>query len=397
MRGMTSGSSCYFDACDEQRVFEWITSTGLENVLDRVNDGSVEVTPSLFKCVARVCLGNVLRTLPRSIDLVGEAGLARSNGAVLGEIDADIMDGLLDADGAKDGSFLSKVSLRLIIATIAKASRKDVEATFDANDIYGLVGMMRSDDPKERMYICQVLLGVCMCSTHAAAVKTAIFNEITSFIEGIRVHTGIDDLLKIVSVAVSEKKYEWQEVYVFYFEAILRMARSQRCQGVNQIGFVIKAFHRRYPRVLPLGLKYFRKVFGDMCSASKVMIACAVNDAIEWMSPEMHSEVSGVMYELISLFFCSDHYLVIEVAADMVLVNASGILHKNRREFIPRVFESVYRASKRCWHAESASKVLKSLLAVFWMDSSMFEACLKKYNKKRWESGIYRMDRSSNH
>ncbi|TBU16253.1 protein phosphatase 2A [Ordospora colligata] len=393
---MDDGLLCCFDA-DEQQVLEWIVSTGIENVFDRVNDGSVKMTHILFKCIVRVCLGNVLRTLPRSTDLLYEAGIARGNETITGEIDVDTMYGLTHVnDVLKDGSFLSKVSLKLIVAAMRKTPRKAVEGVFDTNDIYGLIRMIRSDDPKERMHICQVIIGACLCSTHAAAIKLAVFNEIVSFIEGMRVNTGIDDLLKIMCVIVSEKKYESQEVYVFYFEAILKLAGSQRCQGVSQIGSVIRAFHREYPRLVLLGLKYFRKVFGVMCSTSKVMVVYVVSDVIQSMSHEKHLEMSDVIYELISLFFCSEHYLVIEMAADMVLANATGVLYKNRKEFIPKVFESVYRASKRSWHIECVSKVLRSLQAVFWMDNGMFEMCLKKYNKKRWESGVHSVDGSNN-
>ncbi|AFN82786.1 Ser/Thr protein phosphatase 2A regulatory subunit beta [Encephalitozoon romaleae SJ-2008] len=245
--------------------------------------------------------------------------------------------------------------------------------------------MTRTEDVEERKGISELLTCI---SDYPGCLNTIFFglaNEFISFINNNRTHIGLEEILKVVLVVIRKRSIAYEDMVVFHYQVILGMIRTRFCGESKEISNVIKAICRNYPELIPLTIKHFKKVFGEVWSNTKVVIVHAMGETFSVMGDEMYLCLENEICELIGMSFDSNHHLVIEDMAEILLLNYRSIL-RHKETFVPKVFEPIYRASQKFWRIEGVNKILRILHAILEMDCRLFERCLKAYNVKRWRN-----------
>ncbi|CAD25208.2 SER/THR PROTEIN PHOSPHATASE 2A REGULATORY SUBUNIT BETA [Encephalitozoon cuniculi GB-M1] len=326
----------------------------------------LKITKRVFSCVLEIALRYIIRTLPRSVNPTGE-----------------MYSTMEDVDSKHPGDLIANKFLRLLVCMVKSLDRDVVAELFPRKVILKLVGMIRSDNVEERQHVFSLLINI---SRHPECLSTTFLglsNELINFIESSRPHVGIEEVLGIVSAFLSRRAIPEEDVVIFHHQVVLRMARIRFCGESKEVPVVMKIISRNYPKTIPLTIRHFKKVFMGTWSSTRVTIVHVIGEILRTINDEMYQGLESEICEVISMSFDSDHHLVVEEVAEMLALNR-WVVSRHAETFVPKVFESIYRASKRFWRVEGVNKILRNLSTILDVDCRLFEKCLKLYNMKRW-------------
>lgn len=326
----------------------------------------LNITKTVFSCILKVALRHIIRTLPKSINPTGHI--------------YSMMD---DISRKHPGGSNIHRFLRLLTYVLKRVDKEIAAEGFTQEVVMKLVEMTRTEDLEERKRLSELLASI---SDYPGCLNTIFFgvaNEFINFIDNNRTHIGLEEVLKVVLVVIKKRNIAYEDMAVFHYQVILRMIRTRFCGESKEISNVIKAICRNYPGLIPLTIKHFKRVFGEVWSNTKVVIVHAIGEALNVMSDEMYLCLENEICELVRMSFDSNHHLVTEDMAETLLSNYRSVL-RHKETFVPKVFESVYKASQKFWRIEGVRKILRILHAILEMDCRLFERCLKTYNVKKW-------------
>ncbi|WEL38364.1 Ser/Thr protein phosphatase 2A regulatory subunit beta [Encephalitozoon hellem] len=331
------------------------------------NFGDPDTRKAIFSSISRMALRHIIRTLPKSINPTGQ---------MYSMVDDVSLKHLRSSD--VNGSF------RMLVCALRKVDRETVGEVLTQEIIMRLVGMIRTDDPKERMQLSELLISISNCSRCLHAVFLGLTNELVNFIDNNRNHVGLEEALRIIIVIVKKRAIGYEDMVAFHYQIILRMIETRFCGESKEMPKMIRTICINYPKTIPLTIKHLKGTFEKAWSNTKVSIAHIVGDVLRIMCDETYICLEDEICEIIRMSFDSNHYLVIEAMAEMLLLNHWNV-SRHKETFVPKVFGSIYRASQKLWRAESVNRVLKILHAILEMDHRLFEKCLKTHNVKKWK------------
>lgn len=321
-------------------------------------------------CSINRLLCSILRTLPRSISPTRE----------LYSVQDDV-----DVGCCKD--LLVEQSLRKLISIVKDVGGGTILNELGDREVLRLIEMIRSDVLIERRLISELVLELLSHRRYDSVVVCGLSNELTSFIENNRNHVGIDNVLQMVGTVAKNRAFGSDDIaFVFYHLNVLRMVGTLFFESSGEAANTFESFIRSYPFLAPLTIRYFAKTFRGISLRSKtavMSILCMITGMLE---DEAYLSVEDNICGLMNASFESGCYSLVEEATRLLSSSKSYcVVERNAKTFIPKVFEAIYRSSKRMTKSQVLIKVLRNLHLLLMMDHTTFEACLKTYNMKRWE------------
>lgn len=143
------------------------------------------------------------------------------------------------------------------------------------------------------------------------------------------------------------------------------------------------------PECQKITLRYILKMYSQVNSLQQVKV-------IELTTRIIHSmfffhtknSIEWEFCEILNHALKSESYLVIDCVIEMLGdVAVKKFITDHFKSVLPRIFDNLYRLSKRFWRSEQRYKTIQAIGSILRINSEVFEECLVKYNKKRFYGG----------
>jgi hypothetical protein len=359
---------------EEEMLCSFIQREEAPAVIRRMYNGmeQCQLTNRICVCLTQKILSIVIRSLPRSIHPCGIPYSASD-----------------DVSFKLPETSVFNASLKLLRHCIIRVCHEDFGCLFPPSTIAALVALIRSDDANERRLLVGCIEEMCMAQPGCrSAVIGALGNELSGYIEGLRSHVGIDEVLGVCRTLVSNSGFQDEcSAIIFYYQNILRLAETRFFENSNEVVGLCQRFSDAYPRSTAIALRYLHKVFERVCFGRKVVVISIVNRIAGDIEDRFYGGVETAVCHLISSALDSGHFRLAEEASHFLLSPRNYTKMRMHAEtFVLKVFDSVYRQCKRQWRAQGSPKICKSLLLLLAMGHGVFERALRSYNYRRWTS-----------
>lgn len=323
-------------------------------------------TERTFRCILGRVLGCVLRVLPRSANPSGEMYSSRDD--VAGRyLETPVVNGCLR-----------------VLSQVLRGGRG--VGLVPRKAVLQLAGQLRSDDAEERGLVCEILMEMCGCPQQVEVVLCGVSNELIGVLEGWRTHCGVEEALRVVCMIARLRAVGDEDMGVFYHQVVLRMAVTRVGGESREMALAMKLVCSHYPLLAPLSIRYFGRAFGSACAGTRVVMVRVLGAVVGTMCDARYAGVETEVCSIIEMSFLSDHHLVVEEAAEMVLGDGfRRVMARHAKTLMPRVFGAMYRASQMFWRPGGMCVVLRSLRMMLETDGKVFEECLRMYNEQRVE------------
>lgn len=186
------------------------------------------------------------------------------------------------------------------------------------------------------------------------------------------------------SMVISNELGDGMEEY--YEQFVLPSISMVPCTACDSVYMVIEAFCSHSTRCKSLSLRFFAKSFQKLDSIDHVKLMEATTRILHvWFFKESSTLLEEDFSELLSQGLRSESYLVIDAVMSMISDHAvRRFMEVNIKSILPRVFEGLYKLSKRFWRLEQRCRAIQAIGSIFGMDGSVFEDCLIEYNRARY-------------
>ncbi|ELA42430.1 uncharacterized protein VICG_00529 [Vittaforma corneae ATCC 50505] len=260
---------------------------------------------------------------------------------------------------------------------------------FSEQDITEVFEILGECQEKSKEYLaCLIECILTKFRQSASLFKEIVSNQMLNFQNTHKTSIDLNFEFKIILHLISTNNFG-DNLKEYYSQFILPCALFSPTANFEPTSKLVDSICSISPECQKLTLGYFLKVYNQANSLQQVKIVELTTKIIHSIF-FFHSKISveWEFCEILNHALKSESYLVIDCVIEMFGDAAvKRFITDCFKSVLPRIFDNLYRLSKRFWRNEQRYKTIQTIGNILRIDSEVFEECLVKYNKKRFYSG----------
>lgn len=219
----------------------------------------------------------------------------------------------------------------------------------------------------------------------SSILREIIANELLMFHAGLTNPRDMEFIFRMLRSIVINNDLG-SGVVEYYEQFVLPSINIMPYAGCDSMYMLFEAFCSHSTKCQKLSLRFFVKSFSRLDSVDHIKLMEMTTRILHiYFFKESTESLDEDFSEMLNLGLKSESYLVIDAVMNMLNDDAvKRFIEVNVKSVLPRVFESLYRLSKRFWRLEQRCKAIQAIGSILSMDNNVFEDCLIEYNKTKY-------------
>lgn len=251
-------------------------------------------------------------------------------------------------------------------------------------DIFSLFHLLKSEDERERMNICNILINI--YDAYSIKIKYIVENELIQFYEDNRTHIGIEELLELLQLIIKNTKDD-----SFFYQVALRFLSIKNLEYYKLITDIIYKYCSEDVKISNFTLNYIFVLYEKVDYINKpILVKLYFNIYIRWAKRIPFRGILNDMCFIINFGLSSEYHPLVE---EVLKTLDSRIIKKIFSEYIddilPKIFNNIYLLSKKYWYSKGKLRIFKYISILLSMNYACFEKCLINYNLDKFVKKIF--------
>ena len=194
----------------------------------------------------------------------------------------------------------------------------------------------------------------------------------------------LEFIYKVVLLMIDKGTF-MNDIFEFYYQFILPLIVFCSLENTELSKNVVEAVCSISPECQRITLRHFFKIYYRVGSNEQIKILDLTSEVIHtnFFFPSK-SFLEWEFSEIINIALKSESFVVIDAVIELIENSAvKKFIHNNLKIILPKIFENLYKLSKKFWRHEQRFKAIKTIGNILSFDHEVFEACLIEYNKKK--------------
>lgn len=214
--------------------------------------------------------------------------------------------------------------------------------------------------------------------------KEIISNRFLLFSPLLHDQNELEFNFKIILLMLQGKKFG-NDILEFYAQFIQPRIVFCSLENIELARDIIEAVCSTCPECQRATLRYMSKVYLKVGSSEQIKILELASKVIHTnFFFQSNSFLEWDFCEIINLAAKSESYIVADAVIEMIDDSAvRKFIQNNIRTVLPKIFDNLYRLSKKFWRQEQRFKAIKVIGNILNINNEVFETCVIEYNKKK--------------
>lgn len=274
--------------------------------------------------------------------------------------------------------------LRFMVSTYTdtKVLKKFINKKFLIN----LIGLFRSEDPRERDYLKTILHRVYgKFMSFRSFIRQAVNNVFYDFVYKNERHNGISELLEILGSIINGFAVPLKSEHRRFLRQVLIPLHKVKHLGQfhQQLAYCAAQFIEKDPSLgseVILGLLSFWPL---QSSSKELLFLNELDEILELTAREEIEKVSTPLFSQIQKSISSPHFQVSERALFLWNNdNVASFTNTHRHDILPLLYPALAQNSKHHWNPTVHSLTYNVIRMFMDLDSKLFEEVSKNYDQQ---------------
>lgn len=214
--------------------------------------------------------------------------------------------------------------------------------------------------------------------------KDTIANKLLLYSSNPKYQNDVDFLFRLI-LNMLENDILGNDIPEFYLQFILPLIVYCSVENLELAKNVIGKVSSISPECQRISLSHFLKIYPTIGSNEQIKILDLTNTVIHHnFFFKSKSFLGWELSNIINMALKSESFIVIDTVIDMIDNSSTKtFIEDNIRIILPRIFNNIYKLSKKFWKQEQRFKAIKTIGNILNIDNDVFEACLVEYNKNK--------------
>lgn len=250
------------------------------------------------------------------------------------------------------------------------------------------LSLLKSDDSRSRTLTKRFILGI--YTQHAGVrpfIKLRLRDMLVNIVNSQSEPVGMAELLSLTTHVLASGGFDDpSEAQCYFAECIFPLLKINNSHLHEQeLRTALAGFALIGQECLLCTFKQLSKIFCGANSNVRVAILGFCTSIIRIRHADFKC-IEDHVCKMISTCLKNAHCILITHVLAFVKEKAVySSLKTNSTTFVPKVFDDVYDLSKSYWNRDKSPEVYSLVTVVMGLDKNVFEACLKRYNLKRFK------------
>lgn len=258
---------------------------------------------------------------------------------------------------------------------------------FQDREIENFVAKIKTETVKARLLIARcVQILLIKASEYRLLLKSCIYNELVHYLENGKNFKCIDVLLELCSFyVIKDIYYDFVELHSFLINYILPMFTDSNAFCYREdITLLLKNICYCSEDLMEIVFYHFGTIFLESNTPTRTLIM--------EITFKVLNETYRDIYPYISLICIYINFALKEECSALIsqikLLFSQSALHisfkKNIDIVLPKIFKSLYNASRTYWNVEERGLLFEILYNIMVINKSVFDRCLFNYKKEKY-------------
>jgi len=274
--------------------------------------------------------------------------------------------------------------LRFMISpfTDGKILKKYIDKTFLTN----LVGLFRSEDPRERDYLKTILHRIYgKFMSFRSFIRQAINNVFYDVVYEHENHSGVSELLEILGSIINGYVVPLKAEHKSFLQQVLiPLHKVSKLQNFHQqLAYCTVQFIEKDPSLSPIILQGLLNFWPIQSSAKELLFLNELDEILELTTKEDMATFATPLFTQISKSITSPHFQVAE--RSLFLWNNDTIAsytNEKRDEVLPLLYPALSQNSKSHWNQPVHTLTANVMRMFMELDNELFENTQREFDDK---------------
>jgi len=263
---------------------------------------------------------------------------------------------------------------------------KILKKYIDKNFLTNLVGLFRSEDPRERDYLKTILHRIYgKFMSFRSYIRKAINNIFYDVIYEDDGHSGVSELLEILGSIINGYATPLKaEHKIFLKQVLLPLHKVSKLQNFHQqLAYCTVQFIEKDAGLAPVILRGLLNFWPIQSSAKELLFLNELDEILELTHKEDMASLAAPLFTQIAKSITSPHFQVAE--RSLFLWNNDSIAsytNDNRADVLPLLYPALSRNSKSHWNTPVHTLTANVMRMFMELDSELFEKVQQEHDSK---------------
>lgn len=215
--------------------------------------------------------------------------------------------------------------------------------------------------------------------------KEITANHLMTIRHGNQLHIDLTFSFKVLHHLVSTNSFG-DNLVEYHIQFILPCVFMMPVANFEPASKLLDSICSVSPKCQVETLRYFIKTFKSIDSLHQVKLVEQTAKIVHLnFFFNMNAYIEWEFGEILNLAMVSESYLVIDMVIEILGDTAvKKFVADYIVTFLPRIFDNLYRLSRRFWRNEQKYKTIQIIGGILKIDLDVFERCLIVYNKRKF-------------
>lgn len=274
--------------------------------------------------------------------------------------------------------------LRFVVSsyTDPKLMKKHIDKKF----ILALIGLFKSEDPRERDYLKTILHRIYgKFMSFRSFIRRSINNVFYDFIYRTEQHNGVSELLEILGSIINGFAMPLKQEHKDFLRNVLIPLHKVKVlsQFHQQLAYCVTQFIDKDQSLGTIVIGGLLKFWPQISSSKELLFINELEEVIEITPADELLTITQPLFGQVAKSICSLHFQVAE--RTLFLWNneiISTFTSENRKEVLPILYPALHKNSKNHWNSTVHSLTFNIIRMFMDMDAQLFERVSGQFDEE---------------